>query len=155
MIHTVPRLISACLVVCFVITGAVLPGCQNSLARNSYRESKGEGFRLGQEFKLRAGQEGTLEGEGLRITFASVANDSRCPAGVTCMWAGNAEALLEMSKGGGVTTLKLNTYKSPQFPKEGRYLQYRIELIELSPYPRSDKRIEAGEYVATLVVSKE
>jgi hypothetical protein len=71
------------------------------------------------------------------------------------VWAGNAEIILEMSKGGGLTSLKLNTHKSPQFPKQGKYLRYRVELVDLSPYPGGDKQIAPREYVATLVVTKE
>ena len=150
MTHAVPRWVSAC-----AVTGAVLLGCGGSLEGNSRGKGSTEGFRLGQAFKLRAGQEVALEGEGLRIEFASVADDSRCPAAVTCVWAGNAAVLLQMSKGGGATSLRLNTNRSPQFPGEGKYLQYKIVLIELSPYPRADKKIEPGEYVATLLVSRE
>jgi hypothetical protein len=71
------------------------------------------------------------------------------------VWGGNAEVLLEMSEGTDVAIMKLNTHRSSQSPKEGKYLGYRVELIDLSPYHHRGKRIEPTDYVATLVVSKD
>src|SRR5882672_10036739 len=53
--------------------------------------------RLGREFKLRARHQVTLKREGLQIKFVEVKEDSRCPADVKCVWAGNAAVRLEVS----------------------------------------------------------
>jgi hypothetical protein len=113
--------------------------------------------RVGREFKVKAGRTITLDGGSLRVRFARVASDSRCPVDVTCVWAGNAELLFEVSaKGGrGMKTLRLNTNASTERPGEGEYRRYTLKLVGLSPQPRSNRKIPAGQYTATLLVSKE
>lgn len=111
--------------------------------------------RLGRQFKLRAGQQVTLKGQNLRIKFAAVKEDSRCPADVTCVWAGNAAVLLEVSiRGRGSKSLTLNTNSRSSLVDENPYRGYRVKLVELNPYPRSSQRIAAGDYIVTLLVSK-
>lgn len=113
--------------------------------------------RVGREFNLKVGRVVTLDGGRLRIRLARVASDSRCPVDVSCVWAGNAELLFEVGARGwrGRTTLKLNTNASPERPGEGRYGRYTLKLVGLTPSPRSNGRIAAGRYTATLLVSGE
>jgi hypothetical protein len=112
--------------------------------------------RLGREFRLRAGQRVAFKGENLRIKFAAVENDSRCPKDVTCVWAGNAEVLLEV---GTLSVrgkrLKLSTRGSQQFSNEVEYRGYKVKLVGLSPYPQGGRKIAARDYTVTLLVSKE
>ena len=123
-------------------------------------ERTGEGdeplrVRLGQEFDLRVGRQAAVEGEGFRVKFASVVSDSRCPEGVACVWAGNAEVLIEAEAGGSRAGLKLNTHGGDGFPKEGRHQQYSVGLVALKPRPHKDVAVKAADYVATLVIRKE
>jgi hypothetical protein len=112
--------------------------------------------RLGRPFTLRVGRQIALQGQELRLRFAEVTQDSRCPVDVTCVWAGNAAVRLWMSNGNGRggKTLTLNTNKSPSLNDEAQYQGFKIKLVGLSPYPRSDHSIAAGDYTATLLVSK-
>jgi hypothetical protein len=110
---------------------------------------------LAREFKLQVGQRAAVEGEDFRIRFASVANDSRCPADVNCVWAGNAEVQIEAEAGGSRKALKLNTHGGDRFPKESRHKQYTVGLVALSPHPRTDRKTKATDYVATLVIRKD
>jgi hypothetical protein len=113
--------------------------------------------RVGREFKIKVGRTLTFKGEVLRLRFARVASDSRCPTGVECVWAGNAEVLIEASAGGarGKRTLSLNTNAGQERAAEGTYGRYTVKLVGLSPYPRSGRKIRPGEYTATLLVSKD
>jgi hypothetical protein len=113
--------------------------------------------RVGREFKIRAGRVVTLDGGRLRVRFVRVAEDSRCPVDVDCVWAGNAEVVVEVGGRGwrGKRLLTLNTNASPERPGEDRYGRYTIKLVGLSPQPRSNRKIAAGQYTATLLVSKE
>ena len=107
---------------------------------------------LGQEFDVRVGRWVTVEGERLRVTFDRVAEDSRCPEGVNCIWAGNAKVVLRLSKGRRrSSTLTLNTGTDP---KEASYRGYEVRLVKLDPYPKEKRRIRRRDYVATLVVTK-
>jgi hypothetical protein len=144
-----PRLIS------FGITCFVLLTCWSAAAGNTCAGGATRGTRLGREFKLRAGQQVTLKGQSLRIRFAEVKEDSRCPADVTCVWAGNAAVLLEVSiRGRGSKSLTLNTNSRSSLVDENPYRGYKVKLVELNPYPRSNRSIAAGDYIVTLLVSK-
>ena len=111
--------------------------------------------RLGREFKLRARHQVTLKRESLRIKFAAVTEDSRCPADVQCVWAGNAAVRLDVSiRGRGSKSPTLNTNNRSSLVDENQYPGYRVKLVELSPYPRSAHKIAAEDYVVTLLVSK-
>ena len=137
------------------VAAALLPGCLGTATEHSGGGGEPVRARLGQEFKLRVGQRAAVEGEGFSVRFASVTNDSRCPADVTCVWAGNAEVLIEAETGGSWAGLKLNTHGGDRFPKEGRHRQYSIGLVALKPRPHKDGAVKAADYVATLVIRKE
>ena len=107
---------------------------------------------LNQEFDVKIGQEVTIKGEGLKIGFASVAEDSRCPEGVNCIWAGNAKIALSLQKGKSKPApVALNTGVEP-----GRhsYMGYEVKLVGVRPYPKANTTTDKKSYVATLIVSK-
>ena len=108
---------------------------------------------LGEEFKIKNGDEIVLKEGKLRIRFRSVTQDSRCPTGVVCGWAGNGEVLLEVVRKNKrqVVTI-LNTLLEP---KEVFYKGYKIRLIALNPYPKIDEPIDPKDYEATLIVTNE
>jgi hypothetical protein len=90
---------------------------------------------LGQPFALAEGESAVVDG-ALNVRFNSVVQDSRCPTDVQCVWAGNAEIMVEVAAAGEASaTLALNT--NPSFATEAAYLMYAIELIDLTPYPRT------------------
>ncbi len=109
--------------------------------------------QVGQEFKLKVGEQVQIREAGLRITFSRVAEDSRCPQGVTCIWAGNGRIILKASRGGRKgQDVQLNTGIEP---KHGRVGEYELRLVSLNPYPQAGSaRAKRSEYVATLVVVK-
>ena len=112
----------------------------------------GGGATLGQEFKLKAGREVRLKGAPLKIRFASVAEDSRCPQGVDCVWSGNARvALVVEREGGPAVNVELNTHVEP---KTAAAEGYELALVGLSPYPRAEEKIKPQDYAATLVVRR-
>lgn len=87
--------------------------------------------------------------EELSIRFAAVAEDSRCPLGVYCVWEGNARVDLEVSSGleGGILSLNTNLT-----PREADFGGRRIALAGLSPYPSAGVRHRPQDYVASLTV---
>jgi hypothetical protein len=109
------------------------------------------------EFELKDGQSVSFDGGRLRIRFVRVASDSRCPVDVECVWAGNAEVLLELRLKGrrGTKTLRLNTNASPERPNEAAYGRYNLKLSGLAPQRRSNQEIKPGRYTATLQVTKQ
>jgi hypothetical protein len=106
---------------------------------------------LGQPFELRSGASAMLDG-GLTITFDGVASDSRCPMNALCIWAGDAVVALSISQGpGGSVPRELHTNAAGSVTS---YLAYSIKLLALAPYPRTDRPIGPGDYVATLTVAR-
>ena len=109
---------------------------------------------LGEEFVLRVEQTVTLgDGTDLRLTFEAVREDSRCPVGVTCVWAGDAVVAIAVDHtASGAKTLELHTNASfaTDAPLDGN----TVSLLELSPTPREGSTIEVDQYRATLVVRR-
>ena len=139
----------------FFIAPVFLLSCPDRAAKAPPDKVETATVRVNQEFNLRVGQEATVAGEKLKVKFVSVANDSRCPKDVTCVWAGNAEVLIQADSNGKTADLKLNTMGAANFPKEAKHLGYTIVLIKLSPQPSKDKGIKPGDYEATLLIRKE
>jgi len=139
-------------VACVVLLG--VRGAAHGVTR---RARAAQAARVGREFRLRAGRTVTLAREGLRLRLVRVAADSRCPTGVDCVWAGNAEVVVEVgTRNRRVSkTLRLNTNASPERPAEDKYRSYTVKLVELKPYPRAGRKIKQGEYTATLLVTQE
>jgi hypothetical protein len=107
---------------------------------------------LNQEFDIRVGEKVRIEHEGLLVSFHQVAEDSRCPQGVECIWAGNGKVVLTLSKvRKRAATMSLNTGVEP---REGSYRGYEVRLVNLNPYPKKDMKIRKRDYVATLIVSR-
>jgi hypothetical protein len=107
---------------------------------------------LNQEFEIKIGDNVWIQNELLRIDFQRVADDSRCPQGVTCVWAGNAKIVLRVTKARRrPASMTLNTMLEP---KQSSYRGYEIKLVNLDPYPKKDARIWRRSYVATLVVTR-
>jgi hypothetical protein len=93
-----------------------------------------------------------MDGGGPSIHFDVVKDDSRCPRGMTCVWAGNGEVQLTLSSAAvAPRTLVLNTNLDP---KSAAYGGYTVALQALEPYPASTTPIRPGDYVATLLVTR-
>ena len=129
-----------------LVVSMLCAGC----AGNSTQPSQAP---LGQPFELQSGASAILD--GLTITFDRVASDSRCPLDASCLefHAGDAVVAVSISQSaGGSVGRELHTNNTAG--SEVSYLAYSIKLLSLSPYPRSNRQIRAGDYVATLVVAR-
>ena len=82
-----------------------------------------------------------------------VGADSRCPVNVTCVWEGDAQVTIGLSRQAQAPG-QLQLHTSQRFATEGTYLNYRVRLAALMPAPRDGNPIDAGSYAATLVISR-
>ena len=105
---------------------------------------------LGQSFELQAGASAILDG-GLTIAFDRVTSDSRCPMNALCVWAGDAIVTVSLSQGSGVRVAR--ELHTDARGSEASYLAYSIKLLALAPYPRTDREIRPGDYLATIQVT--
>ena len=103
--------------------------------------------KLDEEIQIKFGESVTLEKGKLTIKFKSIAGDSRCPQGVVCVWEGNAEVILEVSK----NEIVLNTTLDPNEKVVG---DYNIQLRDVIPYPKSGEELKPENYSIRIVVSK-
>ena len=106
---------------------------------------------MDKEFKLRFGGDAAV-GDGVKVKFSALVEDSRCPKGVDCIWEVNAKIKVEL-KGAGKesATFELNTNVEP---KVASGAGYEISLLKLDPYPNADARPKEKDYVATLSVRR-
>ena len=127
------------------------------LLLGGHRLAAAQAPRLNREFKMKVGWMVTQDRGRMRLKLVRVESDSRCPVDVACVWAGNAEVVLEVAGTVWRTrqTLKLNTSAGPERPAEGKYGRYTVKLVGLTPQPRSTGKLKASEYTATLLVTKE
>lgn len=102
---------------------------------------------------LRPGQEVKVEETGLRVRLVSVDEDSRCPVGVNCVWAGNVRIALSLSlEGSRDEQVSINSALDPRAVRlQGR----RITIEKVAPPKIIDVKIKPDEYVITLAVTSE
>jgi len=101
--------------------------------------------RVDREVSLRKGQKTTLRAEKITIKFDSVVEDSRCPEGTNCIWAGNAKIRLMVSKAGKrAKAIELNTagQMAGDASVEAQYENYKIKLISLGSKPGYSARLQ-------------
>jgi len=88
----------------------------------------------------------------LYINFSEVIEDSRCPIGVTCIWAGRAKVKIEVSDDGMTVDHQFLTFGENSeniiFQVDG----YRVKGMTLSPHPSAD---DGGERDYSLLIYKE
>ncbi len=106
-------------------------------------------IELNKEFTLKLGQTAALKGDGLRLTFADVPNESRCPLNLRCIWEGNARIELQIAD----VAISLNTAMAVP-PQEADYGNYRIRMLALTPHPVDGEETDKRKYEATLIATR-
>jgi hypothetical protein len=125
-----------------------------------------EEIALGEQFSLVYGAGAVLQEDGLLLVFTGVAEDSRCPADVTCVQAGSVavDVRIELSgeqpqtvrlggqtdKQGNVTGVGQDGTVSSTAIVDG----YTLELSAVNPYPTQAAPPSPADYVITLVVNQ-
>ena len=91
----------------------------------------------------------------ISIYFDSVLTDSRCPRNSVCKWAGNAEVKLIFKNKNITTNLILNTHGGARYKKDTLINEYRIQLLNLFPYPDSIQLFKQEDYIAEIMIKEE
>ena len=81
--------------------------------------------------------------------------DSRCPLGVVCIWQGTAIAKFSVTVNDHQQPVTLSTFKLPGFPSDTILMGYKIEFVDLLPYPDINKSHDISEYRAELKITKQ
>jgi len=103
------------------------------------------------------GQTVYVESEELLIEFTDVVGDSRCPIGAYCIWPGQAEILLTLSKRGSVEDEVILVLQPGRYPyvEPGIFecsCGYRIFFLALEPYPTAGNPIPDESYIAQIAL---
>lgn len=112
-----------------------------------------ESFLLGDSVTVGYKQTIYNEYENITLRFSSLVSDGRCPIDWRCVWEGNAEAKFSFTARGTETTFSLNTYGG--YTRDTTIAQYNIRMIDLKPYPHSERTYLPAQYQAYVMVSKD
>lgn len=133
--------------VVFFMMAACLAACGNGPTSASTMT-----VPLGREFTLRVGETAVVDDTALRISLDKVAQDSRCPVDVQCVWEGDAAVSVVITDPAAPRSYELHT--SGRYATEVTHGAYHVTLVRLDPVPRSTAPLSPGDYRATLRVSK-
>ena len=106
---------------------------------------------LGRPFEVKAAEIVAIQ--GLRITFEGVSEDSRCPTGAQCVWAGDAAATFTLEKP-PAAVMQGTLHTNERFERQTVYDHFVVRLEDVKPYPKESVAIAPGDYRATLVVTR-
>ena len=109
--------------------------------------------RLNEEVSLSMGQRALIAGENLGIRFEEVTEDSRCPRGVTCIWAGRVTCVVEITQASASYRMAvIEPGLSDEYSRES-YGGYEL-AFHVTPYPEAGKKIAKDTYRLHLIISK-
>jgi len=105
---------------------------------------------LNVEFELAPSQTVRVAGTDLAVRLDSVVADSRCPLGVACVRAGDADTHLSLVRGKRAPTpAVIHVTTSPKSAVNGPDI---IEFVSLDPLSREQTPIKPSDYRVRLIV---
>jgi hypothetical protein len=102
--------------------------------------------------KVQIHKETKLVRSKLSIKFVELVDDSRCPTGVQCIWAGNGKIKVSIKRTSGAAKIFEMDTNGPN--NSVLYAGYKITLTGLTPHPAENIRINRNGYVAAFTVQK-
>ncbi len=91
--------------------------------------------------------------KGFQLVLKAVVSDSRCPEGVTCIWAGEVSAVVSVHKDSKwiedktlVFSMKNEEDNKNWFATYLSEKQKKIKSIGVVPYPKEGSKINPEEY---------
>lgn len=118
----------------------------NTLPKMHQKQSQ-TNEQLGPEISISAGE--TLTYQNLNIRVTSV-EDSRCPIGEQCIWAGQMVVTLEVSgETGKKEEVKLIRKREPEMVST---FGYSLFLLDVQPHPKKGQVIQLSEQVVKVKI---
>lgn len=111
-------------------------------------------------FYFNEGENKFLKEFQMNVTFKNIAEDSRCPQGTQCIWAGVAVANVElMSTTSRPMTFQFSTTEvngKDYHPKQS-FNGYTISLVKVTPYPTAENGSKSlsGKYRIGISITKD
>ena len=107
---------------------------------------------IGETFTIGIGQTAQITDEDMVITFNEIIGDSRCPKGVTCIWAGVVSARVTIDYKGDSYPLALNQ-PGLTSPVTEVFFNYTL-TYDISPYPTAGEALSDKDYRLTVTLTK-
>ena len=99
-------------------------------------------LKIGEVTELKLGE--TVENLEFDLSLrAENLNDSRCPIGAVCVWAGNASVEFQLTTKKEKYEFTLDTYNSPIFKNDTVIEGIKYQLIDVLPYPNFNEEQSA------------
>jgi hypothetical protein len=131
--------------------GIILSGCETFCSKCSCDDADSQTFTINDTIEMRFGEVYCNPDYKIGLSFESFI-EGRCPAGVICVWEGNAQLTFDLEdKNEGFSEFVLNTYDG--FLSDTVIHGLRYELIDLEPYPDIDVDYPQEQYTATVLIS--
>ena len=92
--------------------------------------------------------------DDLKLSFAQLVEDSRCPQTVVCVWQGNGAIRLDVTTRAGFQPVKLNTVGSTDMPSTASALGWTFTLLKLEPERKTPDPVPPLQYRATIQVTR-
>jgi hypothetical protein len=108
----------------------------------------GSAAELDAPIQLAPGQSAVFADPKLEVHFSGIENDSRCPADVTCVWAGEIIVQLTVRSGGKTTQHSIKETESATVAGA------TITVLQVLPARTSSQRIAPDDYRVTLKVTR-
>jgi hypothetical protein len=119
-----------------------LMGCEENLNDQTFTLGKASNMRLGLLYTSTDGQYTLIIKE---------INDSRCPQGVVCVWAGEVILKGEWTKNSLKSTFELHSVmEGSQNQPDG----FTIRIQDVKPYPVAETTTRPEDLVITLLIQK-
>lgn len=128
-----------------------IPGAATAILNDPFQLDVGDTVKIGREFTT--DDTARVDLTGLEVTFVEVVEDSRCPANVVCVRAGEAKILVALTVDGielkrAILTLVPEREGSPDATVD----EYTVSFLALDPYSGTTGADVEPDYVATLLV---
>lgn len=112
---------------------------------------------MGKPFTLRYGETAQWAAdETIQIRFDSILDDSRCPQGVQCVWAGRAIAGITFSQNGEMQNgaLVMGDPAGTSYSNQATFGDFTVRLNQVRPHPVAEQKIQPKDYSVELEIKK-
>jgi hypothetical protein len=102
---------------------------------------------------LSVGQSVNVPDTDVKVTLEEIVEDSRCPTGTTCIWAGDATVSIAIASGKS-TPSKVMLHTNGQFAQEAEQSGVLVRLMDVAPHPTADGPPRREAYRVSLSLAK-
>jgi hypothetical protein len=105
----------------------------------------------GSEMVLAAGASQRIPDTDLTVSFEAAVEESRCPSGATCVWAGDVAVRIRIDTPKASSARYILHLNLPS-AREAEHVGTRVRLLNVTPHPTTDHKPRPAEYRVTLLI---